>query len=77
MRVSKIKFFNTITVVVYPWAGVSVDGKPLGSTPLVAYSLPVGRHVLRLTNHELGRDETVSLAVSAGKTLKIRRNWLR
>lgn len=30
----------------YPWAEVKIDGSPAGGTPLVAYPLPPGRHVL-------------------------------
>ena len=43
----------------YPWADVKIDGSPAGGTPLVAYPLPPGRHVLeyRSVDGATGRRE--------------------
>jgi serine/threonine protein kinase len=66
---------GTVSVIVYPWANVAIDGKSLGSTPLVRHRLVAGRHVVKLNNKELGRAENIVVTVSQGKTTTIRRNW--
>lgn len=43
-----------------PWADVTVDGRPLGETPLANVLLPIGPHTLTFVHPELGqRVETV------------------
>jgi serine/threonine-protein kinase len=58
-----------------PALTVWVDGKMIRSTP-VDLELAVGRHKIRLTNDELGHDETVFETIAEGKTTMIdRSNW--
>jgi serine/threonine-protein kinase len=37
-----------------PWCDVSIDGRPVGRTPLVRVQVPAGRHTLRFL--PLGRE---------------------
>src|SRR5207302_8159212 len=52
--------------IIRPWAEVHVDGKKVGVTPLPApLVLAAGPHEVRLINHELGKDVTRTVTVSA------------
>ncbi len=56
-----------LTVRAFPYASVSIDGKPLGDTPLAPVELYEGRHVLKLTNPESRKKELqVEYVVRAG-----------
>jgi Protein kinase domain len=58
-----------------PVLTVWVDDKQIRSTPL-DLDLTVGHHKIRLTNDELGHDETVHVNIVEGKTTNIdRSNW--
>jgi hypothetical protein len=58
-----------------PALTVWVDDKQIRSTPL-DFELSVGHHKIRLTNDELGHDETVHVNIVEGKTTNIdRSNW--
>jgi serine/threonine-protein kinase len=63
-----------LEVLVQPWAAITVNGRSLGQTP-VHEKLPVGRYRVRIANDVAGKDETVTVTVTAGKTTTIRRNW--
>jgi serine/threonine-protein kinase len=58
------KKFGYLTVTGFPVLTVYVDGKNLGSTPVVKYRLPVGRHGVRLTNPDLAKDERVGVTIT-------------
>ncbi|HVU00414.1 MAG TPA: serine/threonine-protein kinase [Polyangiaceae bacterium] len=60
--------FGALTLDSSPWALVSVQGKPLGQTPIVGAKLPAGTHVLTLVNPELGLKTTYAVTIEAGKT---------
>jgi len=52
-----------------PWSSVTMNGKPLGQTPLLGIRLPTGTHVLTLRNPDLGLETQYSVTIEAGKTL--------
>lgn len=57
-----------LTLDTYPWTKVSVDGKPVGSTPLVRVSLPPGTHTVVMENPGEGIRETTTIVVKSGET---------
>jgi serine/threonine-protein kinase len=57
-----------LTLDTTPWATVSVDGRVLGSTPLMRLELPEGPHELLLENPERGIRRTYVVTVRAGET---------
>jgi len=63
-----------LTLNTKPWAKVSIDGKPFGSTPLFKMKLAPGRHEVRLVNEESGVNVKRSIEIEAGRVLK--QNWV-
>jgi hypothetical protein len=63
---------GTLQVVAIPWANVSVDGRPLGVTPVAPVSLPPGTHTVVLVNSELGATRTMSVTIKPGKPSLLR-----
>ena len=61
-----------LTLVTEPWSQVSLEGKQLGTTPLVNRELPAGRHTLTLRNPSTGEQKTLVIEITAGKTLQRR-----
>jgi serine/threonine protein kinase len=51
-----------------PWSRVSLGGRDLGTTPLLRARLPVGTHVLTLTNPEAGITTTYRVTIQPGET---------
>ncbi len=64
---------GTLQVVALPWANVTVDGRPAGTTPIGAISLAAGPHSVVFQNSELGVSRSFSTTVRSGKltTLKV------
>ena len=60
--------FGFLTLDSTPWSDVSVDGTPVGQTPVVRVKLPAGPHVLTLVNREQGLSTTYQVTIEAGKT---------
>jgi hypothetical protein len=60
-----------LTVSTDPWTIAHVDGERWGDTPIVARSLAAGRHRLRLENTVYGVDETRSIDIVEGETLRV------
>lgn len=61
-----------LSVVVSPWADVSVDGRLVGQTPLRRLAVPAGLHTLRFVHPELGETErTVSVTSSQTTLVKV------
>ena len=60
-----------LTLRTRPWARVTVDGDPYGSTPLFRVRLPVGTRTVRLVNEAKGLERTVDVEVRAGQTTKL------
>jgi protein tyrosine kinase len=58
-----------VTLDTTPWSVVSLGAVTLGQTPLVKVELPVGQHVLTLSNPELGISSSVVVDVVAGVTM--------
>lgn len=46
--------FGTISLSALPWAEASIDGVPVGMTPLANLTLPIGVHEIVWTNPDLG-----------------------
>ncbi|HTM21508.1 MAG TPA: PEGA domain-containing protein, partial [Kofleriaceae bacterium] len=65
---------GTLTIVVKPWAEVTIDGASAGFTP-VTRKLPAGRHKVRLKNSELNRTDSATVTIHPGKTERISRDW--
>jgi len=53
-----------------PWAKVYIDGTYIGDTPIRGYSLPAGRHRIRLANPRLEQDTEANISIRAGETTK-------
>ncbi len=63
---------GAITVAATPWCNVSIDGRPVGETPIVNHSVPSGRHTITCTNPELNVSRTRSVDVQPGETARVR-----
>lgn len=57
-----------IQVVCSPWGNVSIDGRPVGMTPIGAVSVPPGSHTVTATNSDLGATRAATVKVVSGKT---------
>ena len=53
---------------VEPWVEVSLDGRPLGTTPLIAVPLPSGTHELRLVRSSHAIDRRHRVVIEADRT---------
>ena len=67
----RYRFSDTgyLSLVVTPWADVSVDGRPIGQTPLGRVAVPAGSHVVRFSHPDLGATERDVDVVSGQTTL--------
>jgi eukaryotic-like serine/threonine-protein kinase len=63
---------GTVRLNSVPWSTVIVDGKALGSSPVIGYELPAGAHTVTFdcTACEPPRKETVTITVVAGQETK-------
>ncbi|MGQ0505438.1 MAG: protein kinase domain-containing protein [Myxococcaceae bacterium] len=68
---------GAVAVRVHPWAEVLVAGRNLGTTPLPAFSLPAGRHVIVLRNPELGVEKSVTVTVPSGGETSVSVNLMQ
>lgn len=50
-----------------PWAEVELDGRALGTTPLLDVAIPPGRHSLRFVNRPLGVERARELELAPGE----------
>jgi hypothetical protein len=58
--------FGRLSVTSEPWARVTIDGVVVASeTPLVGFTLPAGRHTLRLENPVVGASRSLVVVVRA------------
>ncbi len=57
-----------LTLDTYPWTRVSLNGRVLGTTPLVRVPLPPGAHTLTLENPAEGIRRTTTVNVKSGDT---------
>lgn len=58
-----------------PWANVYVNGRLLGSTPLIEIQLPAGKHTLVLKNPEIGRTSSYVIEVPANDAVSRFVGW--
>ncbi|MCA9671190.1 MAG: serine/threonine protein kinase [Myxococcales bacterium] len=65
-----------LKLLVQPWADVELDGKKLGSTPMLPVDLPVGKHHVKLTNNYFQTVE-VDVEIRAGETTKLQHTLKR
>ena len=63
-----------LIISVTPWALISLNEKSVGQTPFNE-KLPAGRYRVRITNDDLGKDETMMVVVSPGPAATIQRKW--
>jgi serine/threonine-protein kinase len=62
---------GTLELRIRPYATVSIDGKPVGDTPLPLQVLSVGHHKIHLVNPTLGKDVLLDVLIKPGEnTLK-------
>jgi serine/threonine-protein kinase len=61
-----------VTIDARPWCNVTLDGRPLGQTPIVNRSVPAGQHTVVCTNPDLGRSRTQTIEVRPGETTRTR-----
>ena len=66
---------GTISVFVRPWAIVYVDGTRLRQTPVQAFELPSGKHVVELVNEPKGKRDKMNIVVKAGEAQEIKKDW--
>ncbi|MEL6547219.1 MAG: PEGA domain-containing protein, partial [Myxococcota bacterium] len=65
---------SALTVGCTPWAEVTLDGKPLGNTPLRRVSVPTGAHTLELRHPPSGRSKRLELTVADDMTVIVNLN---
>jgi hypothetical protein len=58
-----------LEITAKPWADVTLDGKPIGRTPIKGFRAAPGKHTIVLTNNAAKRTQTIT--VDAGKTAKV------
>lgn len=61
-----------LSLATTPWTNVSLNGRDLGTTPLMRVELPPGSHTLRLVNREAGIDQTYRVTIQPGQALSRR-----
>jgi hypothetical protein len=64
-----------MSIFVRPYAMVSVDGRPVGQTPLPGLELAAGRHTIELVNDKLRRRARVVLNIHPGENPELRRDF--
>lgn len=72
LAVPTAKAYGMLTIDTTPWSNVFVDGKLLGTTPVIQAKLPVGAHALALRNPELGLEATYSVSIVENQTVSKR-----
>jgi hypothetical protein len=60
---------GTLRVQTRPWSKVSIDGRPVGTTPLMNVPLSAGSHTLTFTNDDFGIKKVVKVQIEAGQVL--------
>ena len=66
-RARRLASLGYVNIYADPWASVSVDGKPFGSTPLPRVALAAGVHRVRLENPKARTIERL-VHIESGKT---------
>ncbi len=68
------QFRGFLSVNTVPWTNVSVDGAPIGSTPVFKKSLPLGVHTVELVNEYESIRKSVRINIVRGENLQLRLN---
>ncbi|MBI2896668.1 MAG: serine/threonine protein kinase [Deltaproteobacteria bacterium] len=66
---------GTLKVNVLPWANVTVNGRPLGQTPIPPRPVFAGRYSVRIENPTLNRSETQIVTVPPNGAGVLARDW--
>lgn len=61
----------SVSINAKPWAEVTIDGRPAGTTPLRKLKLPPGTHLLQLSCPPLGRSQTLKLDFGSAQPARI------
>lgn len=67
---------STLDISAIPSARVSIDGRPLGITPITQIALPVGPHEVRFEHQDFG-ERTVTVLVRVGATARATVDFLK
>jgi serine/threonine-protein kinase len=65
-----------LKLAILPWAEVSIDGKPMGTTPLKPISLKAGQHKVVLSNPAY-RPLSRTVTIRANQTTRLELNLSR
>jgi hypothetical protein len=65
-----------VSVNAVPWAQVSINGKPVGDTPLGNLPLPVGEHEITFRHPQLG-EQTQKVIVKSGVLTRVSASMAR
>lgn len=60
------------TIDTFPWTNVSIDGRPMGQTPLVKVQVSPGPHTVVLENSTENIRQTTTINVKSGETVSKR-----
>lgn len=63
---------GTLSIDATPWATITVDGRPLGETPLANVKLPPGAHTVVAANPDTGKTVKQKITIAPGKLLAVR-----
>lgn len=63
---------GTLTFDSRPWCEVTIDGRAVGQTPLVGFSLPTGRHQIVCRNPDLSLEKRVTVQIEANQLTRQR-----
>ena len=66
--IDAVYFANRLTIDTVPWSQVILDGRPLGSTPIIRARLPAGTYMLTLLNPERGLRTSYRVTIRPGET---------
>ncbi len=58
----------TLNINSIPASNVVLDGRPIGQTPKMGFSVSPGAHTVKFINNDQGLSKTVSVSVKAGET---------
>jgi serine/threonine protein kinase len=62
---------GTISLTSEPWAYLFMDGKKVGETPIVGFSTTPGKHLLKLSNPDLGvKDKEVTVDIIENTSMR-------
>jgi hypothetical protein len=66
----KAKGSGMLSLNTIPWAKVTIDGRPRGTTPIQGLELPAGKHVIMLSNPDRKLERTLTIELKDGQKLK-------